>query len=80
MSRANRIIVGGVSYVIDEDRGKTIETIVDEIRKALTQGRLAEVPVLEANGNRVTLLLAGGHAGAVVLDIEPWPKPHEMSP
>jgi hypothetical protein len=83
MSGDKRIIVGGVSYVIDEGpQGgeRDIDAIVADIRRALTDGGLAEVPVLDWNGNRMTLLLPGGQTGPVVLDLGLGPRPNEMSP
>jgi hypothetical protein len=78
MSGDKRLIVGGAEYVIDENRGE-IDAIVRDIRQVLANGGLTEVPVLDVKGNPVTLLL-GGHAGAVVLDLGPGPRPNELSP
>lgn len=79
MSGDKRVIVGGTEYTIDEKR-RSIDSVVGDIRQALANGGLAEVPVLDAKGKPVSLLLPGGHAGAVVLDLGPGPRPDEMSP
>jgi hypothetical protein len=80
MSGDKRVVIDGHSYVIDEGDGREITAIVAEIRSALTDGRLVEIPVLDSNGNRMTLLLPGGYAGPVVIDLGLGPRPNEMSP
>ena len=80
MSGDKRVVIGGHSYVIDEGDERGIEAIVAEIRSALADGRMVEIPVLDWNGNRMSLLLPAGYAGPVVLDLGLGPRPNEMSP
>jgi len=74
------VLVGGVSYVIDEGTSKDIATIVEEIEQALTDRTLAKVPVLDAKRNRMTLYLQGGQVDAIVINLDQGPKPGEISP
>lgn len=83
MSGDKRVIVGGNSYVIDEGpegSERNIDAIVAEFRRAMTSDGLAEIPVLDGDGKRMTLLLRGGDTGPVVLDLGLGPRPNEMSP
>ncbi len=80
MSGVKRVVVGGHSYVIDEGDERGIEAIVAEIRSALTTGQMVEIPVLDWNGNRMSLLLPAGHSSPVILDLGLGPRPNEMSP
>ena len=74
-----RIAVDGVYYTIDEGRG-AFEAIVSDIRRVLTDGGLAEVPVMDGDGNPVVLLLPGSQVSAVVIDSGVGSRPNEMSP
>jgi hypothetical protein len=72
--------VGRFDYVLDEDAGKDIATIVAEIRQALTDKSVTDVPVLDEHRRRMTLLLNGAAADAVVIDLNGGgPRPGEMS-
>jgi hypothetical protein len=79
MSGEKRLRVGAFDYVIDES-ARDIETIVGDIRTAMTDGAVVEVPVLDENARRMTLFLRGGQIDALVLDLDEGVRPGEISP
>lgn len=75
MSR-KRVIIGQSEWTIDE---RDVETVVEQIRTALTEGTVAELVLLDSLGRPVTVYLNGRTAVTVVVDLDRDPRPSEIS-
>jgi len=73
---SKRLYVGGMEFGIADDQ---VETVVARVTEALRNGSFQTVEVLDDGDRRVTLYLNGRTVGAVVLDLDAGPKPHEIS-
>jgi hypothetical protein len=75
-----RLRVGQFDYVLDEEGGTDVATVVAQIKLALAEKSVVEVPVLDEKRNPMTLYLNGGQVDAVVIDLNGSPRPGEISP
>ena len=75
MSR-KRVIIGQSEWGIED---QNVTAVVAAIKTALTDGTLAELPLLDGSGRVVTVYLNGRTVLSVVVDLDVGPpKPTEI--
>lgn len=75
MSR-KRVIIGQVEFSIPDDQAKEVAA---QIKAAMESGGVATLQLLDGSGRPVTVYLNGGAAALVVVDLDPGPRPSEIS-
>jgi hypothetical protein len=66
--------VGRFEYGIEDD---DYETVVEQVKNALENGTVAQVPVLTSDKRPVILFINGSATDAVVIDPDTDGRPHE---
>ena len=73
---AKKLIIGQQEWQIaDADA----EAVVRQVRDAMTNRTVVELPLADSTGRAVTVFLNGAAAASVVLDLDEGPRPSEMS-
>ena len=71
-----KIIIGQSEWTIPN---ADAESIVRQVRDALTGRTTVELPLADAQGRAVTVFVNGATVPSVVLDLDEGPRPSEMS-
>ncbi|GAA0919793.1 hypothetical protein GCM10009557_90660 [Virgisporangium ochraceum] len=67
--------VGRFEYGIEDD---DFVTVVEQVKNALENGTVAQVPVVTADKRQVMLFINGSATDAVVIDPDSDGRPHEF--
>jgi VCBS repeat-containing protein len=70
-----RVIIGQSEWGINDEN---VNDVVAKIKAAMENGTVAELELVDGADRRVTILLNGKAAVAVVLDLDLGPRPTEI--
>ena len=73
---AKKLIVGEQSWTIPDD---VAQTVVKQVREAVTTGGTADLRLLDGAGRAVNVLLNAKATAVVVLDLDVDDRPGEMA-
>lgn len=72
---SKKIQIDGMTFGIADDKA---QEVADAVKRALTDAEVEAVEVLDADDRRVTLYINGRAAGAVMIDLDTGPRPHQI--
>ncbi|GAA1629595.1 hypothetical protein ACFQY4_44260 [Catellatospora bangladeshensis] len=75
MSR-KRVIIGQAEFGIPENQ---VREVAAQVKSAMENGETATLQLLDGAGREVTVYLNGKAAALVVVDLDPGPRPSEIS-
>ena len=73
--KGKRVVVGGGEYGIEN---ASVDTVVDGIKKAMENGSVTVLPLLDSAGRPIVLYLNGKVTATVAVDLDGDPRPSEI--
>jgi hypothetical protein len=73
---AKKLQIDGMEFGIADDKATDV---AEAVRRALKEGTVEAVEVLDAEDRRVTLYVNGRTAVAVMIDFDAGPRPHQIT-
>jgi predicted RNA-binding protein with PIN domain len=70
-----KLSIGRFDYGIEDEN---FDTVVEQVRNALENGTVAQLPVVTSDKRQVILFLNGSATDAVVIDPDSDGRPHEF--